>query len=105
MTVDYLAGASPAGRAVWSTQCFLPWLRAECTARQLRVFRQHRWAEWLVHSVNVLPRVDAECVVGPEDAERRRIFEALREDPHDRSVRASSVDTRAGSVTAGRSRT
>ncbi|MFC5142154.1 hypothetical protein ACFPK1_28260 [Actinomycetospora rhizophila] len=38
-------------------------------------------AEWAGHSVNVLLRVDAKCIVGREDEARRRITEALGEDP------------------------
>jgi hypothetical protein len=36
-------------------------------------------AEWAGHSVNVLLRVYASCVVGQEDAARRRIHDALAE--------------------------
>ncbi|GLZ44721.1 hypothetical protein Acsp06_09060 [Actinomycetospora sp. NBRC 106375] len=36
-------------------------------------------AEWAGHSVNVLLRVYAKCIVGQEDAARRRIAEALGE--------------------------
>ncbi|GAA4866792.1 tyrosine-type recombinase/integrase [Actinomycetospora straminea] len=38
-------------------------------------------AEWAGHSVNVLLRVYAKCIVGQEDEARRRIIEALGEDP------------------------
>ena len=36
-------------------------------------------AQWAGHSVDVLLRVYAECIVGQEDAVRRRVEEALRQ--------------------------
>jgi hypothetical protein len=37
-------------------------------------------AEWAGHSVDVLLRIYAKCVVGQDELAKRRIFEALRED-------------------------
>jgi hypothetical protein len=37
-------------------------------------------AAWAGHSVDVLLRVYAKCIVGQEEAARRRIEEALRDD-------------------------
>ena len=37
-------------------------------------------AEWAGHSVDVLPRIYAKCVVGQDELAKRRISEALRQD-------------------------
>jgi hypothetical protein len=37
-------------------------------------------AEWAGHSVDVLLRIYAKCVVGQDELAKRRVFEALRED-------------------------
>jgi hypothetical protein len=37
-------------------------------------------AEWAGHSVHVLLRIYAECVVGQDELAKRRISEALRQD-------------------------
>ena len=47
------------------------WLNAGVPATQV--------AEWAGHSVGVLLRVYAKCIVGQEDAARRRIERAMQE--------------------------
>ena len=49
--------------------CVSTWLNAGVPAPQV--------AEWAGHSVEVLLRVYAKCIVGQDDAARRRIVEAL----------------------------
>jgi hypothetical protein len=36
-------------------------------------------AEWAGHSVGVLPRIYAKCIVGQDDLAKRRISETLRQ--------------------------
>jgi hypothetical protein len=47
-----------------------------CLTRRL----SHRVAEWAGHSVDVLLRIYAKCVVGQDELAKRRINEALRQD-------------------------
>jgi hypothetical protein len=47
------------------------------------VSRPRQVAEWAGHSVHVLPRVYAKCILGQEEAARRRIEAALRDEAED----------------------
>ncbi|WP_460627755.1 hypothetical protein [Intrasporangium mesophilum] len=82
------------------------WLNAGVPATQV--------AEWAGHSVNVLLRVYAKCVVGQEEAAKLRISRALSAtwgEPHAQEVHGSPdfsahspqtpVDGPAGPITAG----
>ncbi|MGW3351711.1 tyrosine-type recombinase/integrase [Nonomuraea rubra] len=52
--------------------CVSTWLNAGVPATQV--------AEWAGHSVDVLLRIYAKCIVGQEEAAKRRIADALREE-------------------------
>ncbi len=58
------------------------WLNAGVPATQV--------AEWAGHSVNVLLRVDASCIVGQDDVARRHIQDALDAAKHEGRVKTSA---------------
>ncbi|GAB3062364.1 hypothetical protein GCM10027053_26010 [Intrasporangium mesophilum] len=64
--------ASPLAKRPYDLRhaCVSTWLNAGVPATQV--------AAWAVHSVNVLLRVYAKCVVGQDELARRRIDSALR---------------------------
>ncbi|GAA1520707.1 tyrosine-type recombinase/integrase [Sphaerisporangium rubeum] len=63
--------ASPLARRVYDLRhaCVSTWLNAGVPATQV--------AEWAGHSVEVLLRIYAKCIVGQDEAAKRRISEAL----------------------------
>lgn len=65
--------ASPLARRVYDLRhaCVSTWLNAGVPATQV--------AEWAGHSVEVLLRIYAKCIVGQDEAAKRRISEALGE--------------------------
>ncbi|TMR88069.1 tyrosine-type recombinase/integrase [Nonomuraea basaltis] len=65
---------SPLAKRVYDLRhaCVSTWLNAGVPATQV--------AEWAGHSVEVLLRIYAKCIVGQDHAARRRIAEALEED-------------------------
>ncbi|GAA2870469.1 tyrosine-type recombinase/integrase [Streptosporangium fragile] len=65
--------ASPLAKRVYDLRhaCVSTWLNAGVPAPQV--------AEWAGHSVDVLLRIYAKCIVGQDEAARRRISDALRE--------------------------
>ncbi|MFE3451574.1 tyrosine-type recombinase/integrase [Nonomuraea sp. NPDC059194] len=66
--------ASPLAKRVYDLRhaCVSTWLNAGVPATQA--------AEWAGHSVEVLLRIYAKCVVGQDEAAKRRIAEALKEE-------------------------
>ncbi|MEW1841149.1 hypothetical protein AB0392_24665 [Nonomuraea angiospora] len=52
--------------------CVSTWLNAGVPATQV--------AEWAGHSVDVLLRIYAKCIVGQDEAAKRRIADALRDE-------------------------
>ncbi|MBA9003473.1 tyrosine-type recombinase/integrase [Thermomonospora cellulosilytica] len=69
--------ASPLAKRPYDLRhaCVSTWLNGGVPPTQV--------AEWAGHSVDVLLRVYAKCIVGQDKAARRRIEEALREEPGD----------------------
>ncbi|WP_435878060.1 hypothetical protein [Streptosporangium canum] len=65
--------ASPLAKRVYNLRhaCVSTWLNAGVPATQA--------AQWAGHSVEVLLRIYAKCIVGQDEAARRRIADALRE--------------------------
>ncbi|RJL19581.1 tyrosine-type recombinase/integrase [Bailinhaonella thermotolerans] len=65
--------ASPLARRVYDLRhaCVSTWLNAGVPATQV--------AEWAGHSVEVLLRIYAKCIVGQDEAARRRISQALED--------------------------
>ncbi|GAA3125657.1 hypothetical protein [Streptosporangium carneum] len=65
--------ASPLAKRVYDLRhaCVSTWLNAGVPATQV--------AQWAGHSVEVLLRIYAKCIVGQDEAARRRISDALRE--------------------------
>jgi integrase len=67
------AGLSPARRPYdLRHACLSTWLNGGVYPTQV--------AEWAGHSVDVLPRIYAKCVVGQDEFAKRRGTEALRQD-------------------------
>jgi integrase len=68
---------SPLAKRVYDLRhaCVSTWLNAGVPATQV--------AEWAGHSVDVLLRIYAKCIVGQDEAARRRIDQALRDDQLD----------------------
>ncbi|MER6950814.1 tyrosine-type recombinase/integrase [Nonomuraea sp. NPDC000554] len=66
--------ASPLARRVYDLRhaCVSTWLNAGVAPTQV--------AEWAGHSVEVLLRIYAKCIVGQDEAAKRRIADALEED-------------------------
>lgn len=66
--------ASPLARRVYDLRhaCVSTWLNAGVPPTQV--------AEWAGHSVEVLLRIYAKCIVGQDEVAKRRIADALRED-------------------------
>ncbi|MFI7445305.1 tyrosine-type recombinase/integrase [Nonomuraea indica] len=66
--------ASPLARRVYDLRhaCVSTWLNAGVPPTQV--------AEWAGHSVEVLLRIYAKCIVGQDEAAKRRIADALKED-------------------------
>jgi integrase len=64
---------SPLGRRPYDLRhaCLSTWLNGGVPATQV--------AEWAGHSVDVLLRIYAKCIVGQDEIAKRRISEALRE--------------------------
>jgi hypothetical protein len=60
------------------------WLRMRATAMTCSALNGGVYptqvAEWAGHSVDVLLRIYAKCVVGQDELAKRRISEALRQD-------------------------
>lgn len=71
---DALQAASPLAKRVYDLRhaCVSTWLNAGVPATQV--------AEWAGHSVEVLLRIYAKCIVGQDETAKRRIAEALRVD-------------------------
>jgi integrase len=71
---DEAEAASPFARRPYDLRhaAVLTWLNAGVPATQV--------AEWAGHSVHVLLRVYAKCIVGQDELARRRIEDAIRED-------------------------
>lgn len=69
--------ASPLAKRVYDLRhaCVSTWLNAGVPATQV--------AEWAGHSVEVLLRIYAKCIVGQDKAAKRRIAEALKGDEGD----------------------
>ncbi|GAA2215654.1 hypothetical protein GCM10009850_111220 [Nonomuraea monospora] len=65
---------SPLAKRVYDLRhaCVSTWLNAGVPATQV--------AEWAGHSVEVLLRIYAKCIVGQDEAAKRRIAEALKDD-------------------------
>jgi hypothetical protein len=65
--------ASPLARRIYDLRhaCVSTWLNAGVPATQV--------AEWAGHSVEVLLRIYAKCIVGQDEAAKRRISNALGE--------------------------
>ncbi|GII05455.1 tyrosine-type recombinase/integrase [Planobispora takensis] len=65
--------ASPLARRIYDLRhaCVSTWLNAGVPAPQV--------AQWAGHSVDVLLRIYAKCIVGQDETARRRISEALKE--------------------------
>ncbi|MFD0884053.1 tyrosine-type recombinase/integrase [Streptosporangium algeriense] len=66
--------ASPLARRVYDLRhaCVSTWLNAGVAPTQV--------AEWAGHSVEVLLRIYAKCIVGQDEAAKRRISDALKDD-------------------------
>jgi integrase len=66
--------ASPLARRPYDLRhaCMSTWLNGGVYPTQV--------AEWAGHSVDVLLRIYAKCIVGQDELARRRISEALRQD-------------------------
>lgn len=66
---------SPLARRIYDFRhaCLSTWLNGGVAPTQV--------AEWAGHNVNVLLRIYAKCLAGQDDLAKRRIAEALREDP------------------------
>ena len=66
--------ASPLARRPYDLRypCLSTWLNGGVYPTQV--------AEWAGHSVDVLLRIYAKCVVGQDELAKRRISEALRQD-------------------------
>lgn len=80
--------ASPLARRPYDLRhaCLSTWLNAGVPPTQV--------AEWAGHSVDVLLRIYAKCLVGQDEIAKRRIAEALEEesDPADESAKPESDD-------------
>jgi integrase len=74
MTLTAAEQASPLARRPYDLRhaCLSTWLNGGVYPTQV--------AEWAGHSVDVLLRIYAKCVVGQDELAKRRISEALRED-------------------------
>ena len=82
--------ASPLARRPYDLRhaCLSTWLNGGVYPTQV--------AEWAGHSVDVLLRIYAKCVVGQDELAKRRISQALRQDqyrqPASRSRRVAAGD-------------
>jgi integrase len=74
MALTAVEQASPLARRPYDLRhaCLSTWLNGGVYPTQV--------AEWAGHSVDVLLRIYAKCVVGQDELAKRRISEALRQD-------------------------
>jgi len=74
VTLTAAEQASPLARRPYDLRhaCLSTWLNGGVYPTQV--------AEWARHSVDVLVRIYAKCVVGQDELAKRRISEALRQD-------------------------
>lgn len=78
--------ASPLARRPYDLRhaCLSTWLNGGVPPTQV--------AEWAGHSLDVLLRIYAKCLVGQDELAKRRISEALREDPEDQEADETRSD-------------